>query len=225
MNLSEVTLKLKKELWKVYGDPSKPAEWDGNIFGGGKLSQRYWEYAKTIEYLNLDENSVLLDIGGGSNTTGFSFFASLVSKYIKEVYILDPNIEYEEKEKGNIKYLKEPANYDKLKEVLSEIKFTHVSCISVFEHIPDEIRNGIIKGVDEFFEGDQFVATLEYHPKKRFFEYQLTAKSLSELFSNFKQFYIDDYQSSPVLCENAFKKFAGKLIPRWYPVAFKFLRA
>ena len=222
---SDVTKKLKKELWQVFGDPKRPAEWDGNIYGGGKLSQRYWEYAQTIEYLELDENSVLLDIGGGSTKTGYSFFATLVSKYIKEVHILDPNIEFEEKEKGNIKYIKEPATYEKLKDVFAGTTFTHVSCISVFEHIPDEIRNGIIKGVNDFFKGDRFITTLEYHPKKRFFEYQLTAKTVSELFSHFGHFYVDEYRSSPVLCENAFAKIFGLLSRQWYPVAFKFIRS
>ena len=50
---------LKQELWRRYGDSSYPVEWNGHVHGGGKLSQRFWEYFKTIELLEVDAASVV----------------------------------------------------------------------------------------------------------------------------------------------------------------------
>lgn len=64
-----ITQRLKQELWHRFGSKEHPAEWDGHVYGGGKLSQRFWEYFKAIELLSLDANSIVLDIGGGSPQT------------------------------------------------------------------------------------------------------------------------------------------------------------
>jgi len=66
MNLSG---KIKAALWKAYGKPAEAAEWDGNVYGDGKLSQRFWEYHQAIDLLELTPDSVVLDIGGGSPVT------------------------------------------------------------------------------------------------------------------------------------------------------------
>ncbi len=67
---TSMTNKLKAELWKRFGSKAHPAEWDGHVYGGGKLSQRFWEYFKAVELLELDGDSVVVDIGGGSPVTG-----------------------------------------------------------------------------------------------------------------------------------------------------------
>ena len=75
--MASLTNKLKKLLWERFGSADYPAEWDGRVYGGGKISQRWWEYFQAIEYLELYEGAVVLDIGGGSPATGLSFLVSL----------------------------------------------------------------------------------------------------------------------------------------------------
>jgi hypothetical protein len=52
---------IKRELWKRSGTSQFPFEWDGNMYGGGKLSQRFLEYFKAVEMLDLDNDSIVLD--------------------------------------------------------------------------------------------------------------------------------------------------------------------
>ena len=86
------TLQLKKELRHRFDSAEHPAKWDSRIYGGGKLSQRFWEYFKALELLGLTESSVVLDIGGGSPVTGMGFFAGLMATVAKKVIVLDPNV-------------------------------------------------------------------------------------------------------------------------------------
>jgi hypothetical protein len=83
---------LKKILWQRFGSPDHPAEWDGRVYGGGKLSQRFWEYFKAVELLDLHTDAVVLDIGGGSPATGLGFFSSILAQGAKGVVIMDPEV-------------------------------------------------------------------------------------------------------------------------------------
>jgi len=232
---------LKKELWKRFGSEKYPAEWDGNIYGGGKLSQRYWEYLKAIDLLNIDRNSIVLDIGGGSPVTGVGFFADLLATVAKKVLIMDHNINSKATAPQNIEFVRESASFEKMKALLiAHGEITHISCISVFEHIESSLREGIVHAINDFFHGLYFVATFEYHASCSYFEHQLTASTTSTLFAPFTNFYIDEFVSSPVWCENAIdpqhivrlnKKapfsaanFAPGNIPRWYPIAVRFIK-
>lgn len=240
MNLTE---KLKGTLWRRFGDPAYPSEWDGKILGGGKLSQRFWEYHVTIEMLELEADSVVLDIGGGSPVTGAGFFTRVIAPYVREVHVMDVNINGSSTESGNIKFHRCLANFETLSELLKENpQITHVACISVLEHISDEVRRGIIRAINEIFAGDIFVATLEYHARECFFEHQLTARTLSQLFEPLTQFYPAQFLKSPVWGETAYKfacigrgmvrrlspsnKVGRKEpgVPLWYPLALKFRR-
>jgi hypothetical protein len=240
-NVASTTQTLKAGLWSRFGDPQHPAEWDGRIYGGGKLSQRFWEYFKAIELLDLGSRSVVLDIGGGSPTTGAGFFASLLSTAIAKVVVLDPQIPREATPPPNITFIREPANYDTLRELFSRHpEITHVASISVFEHIEAGVRQGIVRAINESFTGEMFVSTFEYHPRRVYFDHQLTARSVSALFSPLTNYFLDEFVSSPVLCENAFddkwvprlgrsrglntRLFSGANIPLWHPVAARFLR-
>jgi hypothetical protein len=239
MNLTE---KLKAALWRCYGDPSYPAEWDGKTYGGGKLSQRFWEYHQTIELLELTSDSVVLDIGGGSPAIGAGFFTRVIAPHVKEVHVMDVNIGELKEPASNIVFHRSLANYESLSKLLKKNpQITYVACISVFEHIPHEVRCGMVKALNEGFLGDTFVATLEYHAKECHFEYQLTTRTLSELFEPLTNFYPDEFHKSPVWGEIAFRgscigrhimrrlgstKRWGKEpeIPLWYPVALRFRR-
>lgn len=241
MNLNK---NLKAALWQRYGSAAHPAEWDGKVYGGGKLSQRFWEYHQTIELLELTPDSVVLDIGGGSPITGAGFFTQLIAPFVRQVHVMDVNIGGKDKLPSNVIFHQNLANYENLSKILHDNpQVTHVACISVFEHIPDEVRRGMVKAVNEAFMGDIFVATLEYHSQRCFFEYQLTTQTTSELFEPLVNFYPDVIQKSPFWCTNAFSSLnlvlrilmkikkpdngsvvPGLRIPLWYPVAFRFCR-
>ena len=240
MNLTE---KLKAALWQSYANPAYPAEWDGKVYGGGKLSQRFWEYRQTIEWLELTPDSVVLDIGGGSPITGAGFFTQVIGPFVREVHVMDINIGETSKAQPNIKFHRQLANEDTLSKLFRDNpQISHVACISVLEHIPQGVRCGIARGLDEGFKGDTFVTTLEFHAKECFFEHQLTTQTLSEMFGVLSNFHIDSMQKSPFWCENAFRgSSTGRLLlrrlgitlrrlgkepetPLWYPVALRFCR-
>jgi hypothetical protein len=235
------TERLKAALWRRYGNASSPAEWDGKVFGGGKLSQRFWEYLTAIDLLELTAESVVLDIGGGSPETGAGFFTQIISPYIKEVHVMDVNIGEAIKTAPNVVLHRALATQETLQELFQTCpRISHVSCISVFEHIAPDVRRGMVQAINGFFPGDVFVSTLEYHARDRFIEKQLTAGTLSELFEPLTRFYPDKMVQSPVLCEWAYRnasmgrKLVRRLglnamlnepepgVPLWYPLALRF---
>lgn len=245
MEPTPVTTRLHKELWRRFGTPDHPSEWDGNVYGGGKLSQRYWEYFKAVEMLGLTPDSVVLDIGGGSPETGIGFFASLISTAVKRVIVMDSNVRSEFDLGNNIVVVPELANQETLTEVFKKHPdITQVSSVSVMEHIPHEVRRSIMRGLNDGFAGDRIVFTLEYHANTNFFEHQLTTRSLSDSVGLLNRFYPTRIESAPVYAENAFipahvskrgviarykiwKRWFTRAqveIPCWYPLAVTFER-
>ncbi|MFA5337410.1 MAG: class I SAM-dependent methyltransferase [Candidatus Omnitrophota bacterium] len=244
---NELTEKIKSELWAKFSTKDFPSEWDGrnsNIknYCGGKLSQRFWEYFKAIELMDLDQNSVVLDIGGGSPDTGVGAFALLLSKYIKKIIVMDPNLGEMKGLFHNIELAKKNANCEELKALFAaNPDITHVVSISVFEHIEPSLRAEIVEAINDV-NAEIFVVTFEYHPKRSFWNYQLNTRTVSELFKNLTKFYLSEFHSSPTLCEGAFVshkdfhryKFLPRIIrkaidkvlyheiPGWYPVVLKF---
>ena len=212
------------------------------IMAAAKLSQRFWEYHQTIDLLELAPDSVVLDIGGGSPMTGAGFFTQVIASFVKQVHVLDINIGEAQKDSSKIVFHRSLGSYETLSKLLRENpNITHVACISVFEHIPHEVRCGMVKAINEHFSGDIFVSTLEYHSKDCYFDIQLTTRTLSELFQPFTRFYPDHIRKSPVWCEKAFLPSLGcrilrrlgiqrnrrriePEIPLWYPLALRFRR-
>jgi len=237
------TSALKYALWQRFGDLAFPAEWDGHVYGGGKLSQRYWEYFITLELLALDQHSTVLDIGGGSPVEGVGFFADLLALQCKQVIVLDVNAQYgpNAAQRDNVVLKRQNGDYESVRRTLEDHPdITHVSCVSVFEHIEDATRRDIVRSLNDHFTGATFVMTLEYHARVKHWEHQLTAASLSELFAPLVNFYPDAFVRSPVYCENAYQKIgfwalfniqralakrAPLAIPAWYPLAVRFVRA
>ncbi len=234
---TNITRRLKQELWKRYGSKEHPAEWDGHVFGragGGKMSQRFWEYFKAIELLDLTPESVVLDIGGASPATGVGFLGDILAQEVKRVIIMDPNAGTPAQ--GNVESVNSTCAHAELKALLEMHKdLTHIACVSVFEHIEPPIREGITRAINEAFQGDCFVATFEYHAKVRFHEHYLTTKTVSDLFTPFTRFYLDEYVASPTPGTNSFdSQPLARLshtplkrghIPLWYPVAVRFLKS
>ncbi|MGI9089233.1 MAG: hypothetical protein ACR2HH_16080 [Chthoniobacterales bacterium] len=206
------------------------------------MSQRFWEYFKGIELLELDSNSVVLDIGGGSPRTGLGFFSSLLATAARRVIVMDPNIGEGHIIPQNVEVLRAYSTYDSLRDTFNRFpEITHIACISVFEHIEPEIRHGIVRAINEFFLGSHFVTTFEYHPLRSFFEHQLTAQTLSEMMAPLTSFYPTAFEASPVLAEDprfpppsdgplriVVRRFLRRvvgLVPKWYPVAVAFQRS
>jgi hypothetical protein len=135
-----------------------------------------------------------------------------------------------------------PPN-ESLRDVLIEHpEITHISSISVMEHIPGEERIGIMKAINEHFQGQSLVMTFEYHATERYFEHQLTARTASAMAEPLTRYYLDAFEASPVSCEDAIQtchsfgvrkrrlffpdfRLATHRTPRWYPVALRFLKA
>jgi cyclopropane fatty-acyl-phospholipid synthase-like methyltransferase len=237
MPVRATTDRLKAELWRRFGSAAYPAEWDGKYYGGGRLSQRFWEYLKAIELLDLDRRSVVLDIGGGSPLTGVGFFSSLLAEEVERVITMDPSIAPDAVAPQNVQLNRSAAGYDELRAVLAaHPQITHVVSVSVFEHVEPKVRLGMVRAINAFLPAGSFVATFEYHARTRYFEHALTARTTSELFAPFTNFYLDELSASPVWCENAFDRtrvlrflkprrfFAASDVPQWYPVAVRFVR-
>ena len=239
--MRSLTSRIKGDLWRMFGSPDTPAEWDGR-HGGGKLSQRFWEYFQCVEMLDLTPDSVVLDVGGGSPDTGIGFFAQLLAPHVRQVHIMDTNVKYDPG-RPNVSVHRALADRDNLAATLTaHPEIDRVVSVSVFEHIVPSTRVGIIAAINAHFRGDIFVATLEYHSQQVHFEQQLTARSLSELFEPMTRFHLEAMAQSPVHAENAFGSpaLATKVLRRlgiksrltapvqsslWYPLALKFVRA
>jgi hypothetical protein len=214
-----VTQKLKKALWQWYGTTAVPAEWDGNVYGGGKISQRFWEYFVTIDMLDLDPYSVVLDIGGGSPATGLSLFPQLLGYCDVDTIVMD---KCAASPTDNVKIVNEHASYATLVEVLHRHpEITHISCVSVLEHASFEQQRGIFDAIDQEFEGLAAVFTLEFHETGVHFEQQLTTKTLSDAVSGLNSLYLERIERSPVNCVNTINPHGARL---WYPLALRFMR-
>ena len=216
-----ITERLKAELWARYGAAQHPAEWDGHTYGGGKISQRFWEYFIAIELLNLTADSVVLDIGGGSPATGLSLFPRLLASAGISVVVVDTNFgTIQDHEVEGVSLVRHLADYDTLCAAVRSHRPTHVSSISVMEHANAAAQRGIFDAIETAFTGLAAVFTLEFHETTNYFEQQLTTASLSQAVSGLKRYYLDRIEKSPLHCVNALRE--EKRL--WYPLALRFAR-
>jgi hypothetical protein len=210
---SILTGELLSLLWQRYGETGYPAEWDGLNYGGSKMSQRFWEYMRAIQLLELENESSVMDIGGGSMCTQRGFFAEILAEKISLVTVLDGNVE-PSYEKLNICYLQEFADEKSLSK-LRDSGFSHIVSVSALEHIEPQLRREIMRNLNEFAYADTMVFTFEYHPTTCYFEHHLTAKDM-DVFRELTNFYVDAFEASPTHCVNA--------VDKWYPVIVRFKR-
>jgi hypothetical protein len=242
--MNPTTLSLQARLWRMYGNTAYAAEWDGHVYGGGKLSQRFWEYHKTIDALELTADSVVLDIGGGSPMTGVSLFVRVLAGVINRVIVVDASVPAEIPEHPNVLCMSTNASEAELPAIFeAHPEITHVTSVSVFEHIPHSQRMGIMRAINDHFRGDTFVLTLEFHATTCFFEDQLTTATLSAVGSALTRFVPVSIEASPFYAENAMRawkpvyaRILGALgisragreqtppIGLWKPVLLKFIR-
>jgi hypothetical protein len=244
-DMTSTTLALQARLWRMYGDKAHAAEWDGNVYGGGRLSQRFWEYHKTIDALDLTADSVVLDIGGGSPKTGVSLFVKVLAGVIKRVIVVDASLPPEIPEYPNVLCISKNATQPELEAIFTtHSEITHVTSVSVFEHIAQPERMGIVRGINEHFAGDTFVLTLEFHATTLFFEEQLTTRTLSDIGAALTRFVPVWIEASPFYAENAVRPWRplyARILVRlgvsraareqtppiglWKPILLKFVRA
>lgn len=215
MNYQEA---MKRLLWKYYGTEGSPAEWDGNVYGGGKFSQRFWEYFKMIEYLDdLTPYSVILDIGGGSPKTKSAFFLNLLLDIGMKVIVLDP--EAHGKSVDQYQLIARKAEPDVLESIFLQDVVTHITCISVLEHMMPLERRMMFEAINKFFKGSTLALTFKYHPYLCSFEQQLTMQSLAQCLKPLDKMYLNQVEASPTHCPNAH---GVNGIPLWYPLAMQF---
>lgn len=116
---------LLQRLWKRWGNPNYPAEWDGSGGNGGKGSQRFWEYLWTINQIGSPQS--VLDVGGGT----LGFFSRLLKDHGCKVFVVDPLID------GDAVH----GCFNRTIESVNPALFTQVdwiTCISVLEHVDDK---------------------------------------------------------------------------------------
>jgi len=191
------------------------------LYGGGKISQRFWEYLIAIEMLDLSTRSVVVDVGGGSPAAGLSIFPRLLAAEGVRVIVVDQDFgEIEENAMVNITLERTLANYDSLCHIFTKHEPTHLTCVSVLEHVSSLDQRGIFDAIEDSFRGERAVFTVEYHEIECHFDQQLTAKSLSEAVAGLHRYYLDRIERSPMHCVNAF----GGRTRLWYPLALQFER-
>lgn len=215
----DLTKSLKAQLWRRFGTPEHPAEWDGRVYGGGKISQRFWEYFRAVELLDLKPGDRVLDIGGGSPMYGLSFFPRLLAEADIEVHVLDTNFGDRSNIPPGVRLIEGLADTETLGKVLAEVKPTKISCVSVLEHATHEQQVGIFQGVENAFQGESFVLTLEFHETQTFFEQCPTTATLSNAVSVLTRYYLEEIDRSPLNCTNA----VVQNTRLWYPMALKFV--
>ena len=221
-----------QDLWRKYGSFELPAEWDGNVYGGGKLSQRYWELLTTVRYGEFGPDSVVLDLGGSGEGVdkekwhGAGFLARLLAPHVRQVWVADPACS--DGTYANVACIKACAFEPTSKWIKAELAMrtvTHVTCVSVLEHIPQPERLRMLTELHDFARthGVQtIVLTCEYHPTRIFWPHVLDAMHLSECVSLFTDYYLDRYEASPTHCVNAM---ADGVLPMWYPISIRLHRA
>ena len=181
---------LLKKLWDVWGTLGWESEWDGRKLGGGKLSQRFWEYFWIIKQADFGPNSVVLDVGSGSTL----FFPKLISKFVAEVVAYDP--ESPVVKDASITVIQEIFNGKNIR----MRPYTHICCISVMEHVQDIVKPDIIRAMDSF--PVPVFMTFELGAN-RYKEQFLTMPVLSKMVSYFKKHYCAEMETCPVWSEDS----------------------
>lgn len=213
---------LKQLLWSKHGTRENPAEWDGFVYGGGKISQRFWEYFVSIEMLELQAGSVLMDIGGGSPATGVSMFPKLIAEAGIQLIVVDQDFGSQQHEvPHNVTLEQCAADQETLTALIRKHNPTHISCISVLEHASLQQQQGIFSAIENEFNGEKAVFTFEFHETVKHFEQQLTTDTLSNAVSQLKRYHLNRIERSPLNCVNAFSNSMARL---WYPLALQFER-
>lgn len=182
--------RLKRLLWERWGRPEFPAEWDGINYGGGKGSQRYWEYLWVVTQLTGHEER-LLDVGAGPKL----FLPRLLTEVLSHVEAVDPELPA-----GDAHHHPASLGAWMMQNPGLIHQFDCVTCVSVVEHVQDprEIFRDLAR-----FRKARVILTLELGFDPPGFEYQLTLEKLYQGLGCFHDHYLDRMESCPVWADNS----------------------
>lgn len=196
---------LKQLLWKRWGSNEFPAEWDGIRFGGGKGSQRYWEYLWVVDQLDGNERKIL-DVGAGEN----AFLPRLLANAFEQVEAVDPALPTEDARNHRMDLgawiSQNPSRVG---------EFDCVTCVSVIEHLqnPNELFSALAH-----FAKAKILITLELGYEPPAFSYQLTMHKIYAGLNCFDSHYLTRLENCPVWADNSnnghWRPFGLSLLPK-----------
>lgn len=177
MDSPEIVLTLQQRLWEWWGDPAHPGEWDGRE-GGGKGSQRFWEYLWALNHL--PPSTRILDVGSGSG-----FFPDLLRTGVYVAESVDPVTD------GVDHYQMTLEEYL----VIGARSWGCVTCISVLEHVED--KPGFCRALDLLQAPIILTCELSH-------EYDMvTMPALYDCLNQFKKHHVTKMESCPVWADNS----------------------
>lgn len=196
---------LKCLLWDRWGSQEFPAEWDGINYGGGKGSQRYWEYLWVVNQLDGTEHRIL-DVGAGPTL----FLPKILEQGFQHVEAVDPTLRIEDDRHHRSDLRTWISNNEE-----SVRRFDCVTCVSVVEHTPDPRE--IFKDLARFKQA-KVIITLELGFDPPGFEYQLTLQKLYLGLNCFRDHYLSQMETCPVWADDSrggyWRPFGMVLSPR-----------
>lgn len=186
---------LKQELWRRWGTGIIPAEWDGAMYGGkkaggGKCSQRFWEYLWLLDQLSGNESKVL-DVGSGSHL----FLPKLLRTQLAYVEAVDPYVlsdDLMDRKMDIASWLGQPD--------VVPSQYDCVTCISVLEHVLDQ--PAFCSDLDKLSSA-KIIMTMELGQEPPLWNYQLTMKRLYASLDMFKTHYVTKMEMCPIWADNS----------------------
>ena len=177
---------LRQTLWSWWGQPGHPAEWDGRYYGGGKGSQRFWEYLWALGQLPPCRR--ILDVGAGQSL----FLPDLLSTQIDEVWAVDPQIP---PSRQNARYRAQTLSDFVNQDVARMVDFDCVTCISVLEHIDDKPK--FCRELDSISAPIVMTFELAYEANL------VTMPMVYDCFAQFQNHYVSKMEVCPVWADNS----------------------
>lgn len=202
--MADHTDRLLARLWTAFGSRETPSEWDGNSHGGGRLSQRFWEYHWALRQARLAPDSVVLDVGAGST----AFLPLLLVGEVAQVFACDPELPGDLP--SAVTALREPLSAS----LLARAPFTHLLSVSVIEHLaPDQLEEhlSLLGSVPA-----RVVVTLEFGERPH--GSNLTLQELYRVGAAFPRHYCRTFELCPVFADNSYP---GPH-PLWRPLGLVF---
>jgi hypothetical protein len=181
---------LKRVLWDRWGSKDFPAEWDGVHYGGGKGSQRYWEYLWVVDQLDGKEERIL-DVGAGSTL----FLPRLLRQSFSHVEAVDPALPLEDDRHHRSELGTWVERHQK-----AVASFDCVTCVSVVEHLQDP--SILFRDLGQFVRA-KIIITLELGFDPPGFEYQLTMREIYSGLAYFTSHYLSRMEICPVWADNS----------------------
>jgi 2-polyprenyl-3-methyl-5-hydroxy-6-metoxy-1,4-benzoquinol methylase len=196
---------LKQALWDRWGSKEFPAEWDGVKYGGGKGSQRYWEYLWVVDQLKGNERRIL-DVGAGQTL----FLPRLLRLSFPHVEAVDPEVPAEDALHHRVELGAWLSDNPRAAD-----SFDCVTCVSVLEHLQD---SRVLFGQLARFARARIIITLELGFEPPGFEYQLTMREIYAGLACFGAHYLSKMETCPVCADNSkggyWRPFGLVLAPR-----------